>query len=42
VFDIWISSHQIFHFMVVMAIISHLFGLINAFNYNHSFIAIHC
>ncbi|KAL6230443.1 hypothetical protein BDW75DRAFT_222612 [Aspergillus navahoensis] len=42
VFDIWISSHQIFHFMVVMAIISHLYGLINAFNYNHSFMAINC
>lgn len=40
VFDIWISSHQIFHFMVVMAIISHLHGLTNAFNYNHSFMAI--
>lgn len=42
VFDIWISSHQIFHIMVVIAIISHLHGLINAFDYNHSVMALHC
>ncbi|KAB8078499.1 Hly-III related protein [Aspergillus leporis] len=42
IFDIWITSHQIFHFMVVLAIISHLYGLINAFDYNHSFMAKHC
>ncbi|KAJ6001000.1 hemolysin-III related-domain-containing protein [Penicillium waksmanii] len=41
-FDIWISSHQIFHIMVVLAIISHLRGLVNAFDYNHSVMALHC
>ncbi|RAH80862.1 Hly-III related protein, partial [Aspergillus japonicus CBS 114.51] len=41
-FDIWMSSHQIFHLMVVMAIVFHLQGLINAFRYNHSFMATHC
>ncbi|KAJ5642776.1 hemolysin-III related-domain-containing protein [Penicillium lividum] len=41
-FDIWISSHQIFHIMVVLAIISHLRGLVNAFHYNHSVMALRC
>ncbi|CAG8344055.1 unnamed protein product [Penicillium salamii] len=41
-FDIWISSHQIFHIMVVLAILSHLRGLVNAFDYNHSFMAPRC
>lgn len=41
-FDIWISSHQIFHIMVVLAILSHLRGLVNAFDYNHSFMASRC
>ena len=35
-FDIWGSSHQIFHVLVVLAAISHLVGLLIAFDYAHS------
>ncbi|KAF2464757.1 HlyIII-domain-containing protein [Lindgomyces ingoldianus] len=34
-FDIWGSSHQIFHFLVVLAAASHLVGLIKSFDYEH-------
>lgn len=34
-FDIWGSSHQIFHVLVVMAALCHFYGLSIAFNYNH-------
>lgn len=35
-FDIWGSSHQIFHVLVVAAAASHLVGLVKAFDYHHS------
>ncbi|KZF19794.1 hemolysin-III channel protein Izh2 [Xylona heveae TC161] len=35
-FDIWGSSHQIFHTLVVLAAVAHLIGLLKAFDYNHS------
>ncbi|KAF1932705.1 HlyIII-domain-containing protein [Didymella exigua CBS 183.55] len=35
-FDIWGSSHQVFHVLVVMAAASHLVGLVKAFDYAHS------
>ena len=35
-FDIWGSSHQIFHVLVLVAAALHLFGLIKAFDYRHS------
>ncbi|KZM28356.1 integral component of membrane [Ascochyta rabiei] len=35
-FDIWGSSHQIFHVLVVLAAASHLVGLVRAFDYAHS------
>jgi adiponectin receptor len=35
-FDIWGSSHQIFHVLVVLAAASHLVGLIKGFDYEHS------
>jgi len=35
-FDIWGSSHQIFHVLVLLAAASHLVGLIKAFDYEHS------
>jgi adiponectin receptor len=35
-FDIWGSSHQIFHVLVVLAAASHLVGLVQAFDYVHS------
>lgn len=34
-FDIWGSSHQIFHVLVVLAAMSHLVGLVKAFDYEH-------
>ncbi|KAF2712517.1 HlyIII-domain-containing protein [Pleomassaria siparia CBS 279.74] len=35
-YDIWGSSHQIFHVLVVMAAASHLVGLVKAFDHEHS------
>ncbi|WPG99297.1 HlyIII-domain-containing protein [Acrodontium crateriforme] len=35
-FDIWGSSHQIFHVLVVLAAATHLVGLIKAFDYEHT------
>lgn len=34
-FDIWGSSHQIFHVLVVLAAVAHLVGLVRAFDYTH-------
>lgn len=34
-FDIWCSSHQIFHIMVVSASIVHIFGVWSAFSWNY-------
>jgi adiponectin receptor len=35
-FDIWGSSHQIFHVCVVLAAASHLYGMVKAFDFHHS------
>ena len=35
-FDIWGSSHQIFHVLVVLAAAVHLVGLVQAFDYEHA------
>ncbi|KAK6211977.1 hypothetical protein LQW54_005504 [Pestalotiopsis sp. IQ-011] len=35
-FDIWGSSHQIFHILVVFATIVHLVGVLTAFDYNYA------
>ncbi|CZT15802.1 related to membrane proteins, contain hemolysin III domain [Ramularia collo-cygni] len=35
-FDIWGSSHQIFHVLVVLAASAHFVGLIKAFDYQHN------
>jgi adiponectin receptor len=35
-FDIWGSSHQIFHVLVVLAATTHLIGMVKAFDYEHS------
>ena len=32
-FDVWGSSHQIFHVLIVFAAIAHLVGLLKAFHY---------
>ncbi|RFU27871.1 hypothetical protein B7463_g8479, partial [Scytalidium lignicola] len=34
-FDIWGSSHQIFHILVVTAAMCHLYGCLKAFDYRH-------
>lgn len=34
-FDLYGSSHQIFHFLVVAAAASHLVGMVRAFDYLH-------
>ena len=36
-FDIWGSSHQIFHVLVLLAAATHFFGLVKAFDYEHGF-----
>ena len=41
-FDILGSSHQIFHMLVVCAALSHLTGLLSAFDYRHSGLAEGC
>ncbi|KAI5287523.1 hypothetical protein KEM54_005925 [Ascosphaera aggregata] len=41
-FDLLGSSHQIFHFLVVLAAMSHLKGLFQAFDYRHSGMASSC
>ncbi|KAF2747969.1 HlyIII-domain-containing protein [Sporormia fimetaria CBS 119925] len=35
-FDIWGSSHQIFHILVLLAAAAHLVGMVKAFDYEHS------
>ncbi|KAF9889958.1 hypothetical protein FE257_006832 [Aspergillus nanangensis] len=41
-FDLWGSSHQIFHVLVVCAAAAHLTGLVRAFDYRHSGMAETC
>lgn len=36
IFDIWGSSHQLFHGFVVLAAATHLYGLAKAYDYHHS------
>ncbi|KAK4542148.1 hypothetical protein LTR36_006995 [Oleoguttula mirabilis] len=36
-FDIWGSSHQIFHVLVVLAAAAHFVGLLKAFDYEHTY-----
>lgn len=38
-FDIYGSSHQILHFMVIFAGLAHMFGLLKAFRYYHNTLA---
>lgn len=35
-FDIWGSSHQIFHVLILLAAAAHLVGLLEAFDYAHT------
>ncbi|KAL8400444.1 hypothetical protein RB594_000725 [Gaeumannomyces avenae] len=41
-FDIWGSSHQLFHIFVLLAAASHLYGMAIAFNYRHGVGANQC
>ena len=36
-FDVWGSSHQIFHVLVILAAMAHLVGLLKAFHHARSF-----
>jgi len=35
-FDIWGSSHQIFHIFVLLAAAAHLYGMAKAFDFHHT------
>lgn len=41
-FDIWGSSHQLFHGFVVLAAAAHLWGMSKAFDYHHTGLGWHC
>ncbi|TPX12446.1 uncharacterized protein E0L32_006858 [Thyridium curvatum] len=41
-FDIWGSSHQIFHIFVLLAAAAHLYGQAKAFDYHHSSMGAKC
>ena len=40
-FDLWGSSHQVLHFMVIFAGLAHMFGLVRAFRHYHSALSTH-
>ncbi|KAI2640644.1 HlyIII-domain-containing protein [Hypomontagnella submonticulosa] len=41
-FDIWGSSHQLFHILILLAAASHLTGMAKAFDYHHSIMGGQC
>jgi adiponectin receptor len=41
-YDIWGSSHQIFHVLVVLAAAAHLYGLLVAFDFHHGGVGVKC
>jgi len=41
-FDIWGSSHQLFHVLIVIAAAAHLKGMANAFDYHHAVMGAQC
>ncbi|KAH7035240.1 hemolysin-III related-domain-containing protein [Microdochium trichocladiopsis] len=41
-FDIWGSSHQLFHILIVFAAASHLTGMIKAFDHHHAVMGSQC
>ncbi|PSS05129.1 hemolysin-III related-domain-containing protein [Coniella lustricola] len=41
-YDIWGSSHQIFHVLVVLAAASHLYGMTLAFDFHHGALGARC
>ncbi|KAI5866418.1 hemolysin-III related-domain-containing protein [Durotheca rogersii] len=41
-FDIWGSSHQLFHILILLAAVSHFNGMVKAFDYHHSVLGGQC
>ncbi|KAL7629222.1 hypothetical protein AAE478_000742 [Parahypoxylon ruwenzoriense] len=41
-FDIWGSSHQLFHVLILFAAVSHLTGMAKAFDYHHNIMRRQC
>lgn len=41
-FDIWGSSHQIFHVLILFAAASHLCGMTKAFDFHHGSLGSRC
>lgn len=41
-FDIWGSSHQIFHVLILMAAATHLIGMVKAFDFHHGVLGPRC
>lgn len=41
-FDIWGSSHQIFHVLILLAAAAHLCGMIKAFDFHHGALGPRC
>ncbi|PNP49910.1 hypothetical protein THARTR1_09440 [Trichoderma harzianum] len=41
-FDIWGSSHQIFHMFVLLAAATHFYGMVKAFDYHHTILGSSC
>ncbi|KAJ4389712.1 hypothetical protein N0V93_007184 [Gnomoniopsis smithogilvyi] len=41
-FDIWGSSHQIFHVLILMAAAAHLYGMVKAFDFHHGALGSRC
>ncbi|KAK8083112.1 hypothetical protein PG996_001893 [Apiospora saccharicola] len=41
-FDIWGSSHQLFHILILFAALSHLIGMAKAFDYHHTIMGAQC
>ncbi|KAH7241560.1 mPR-like GPCR protein [Fusarium tricinctum] len=41
-FDIWGNSHQIFHVFVILAAVTHFYGMAKAFDYHHTIMGSQC
>ncbi|KIL88768.1 hypothetical protein FAVG1_08016 [Fusarium avenaceum] len=41
-FDIWGNSHQIFHVFVILAAVTHFYGMAKAFDYHHTVMGSQC
>ncbi|KAI6777165.1 hypothetical protein HG530_001110 [Fusarium avenaceum] len=41
-FDIWGNSHQIFHVFVILAAVTHFYGMAKAFDYHHTIMGSRC